>query len=279
VLVVERYIGFDLHLIKKIINETSNKYDNFKHFIIKELDGGRGLFSIFLYFDENEVSSKKEKVYVEYLKDVGYSDIDKIIKNASSDFDGYVKADIIKNRKNEYIADVVLTYKVPRAVKEFNLSFIKYFGGGGGIKYEYEHYHDFMFYKYMGEEYSDYCGFDKFLDWSLKFNYYKNHILICKDYGRDSEENLFKLSIDKENEYKIKITKFISENELIYGSTVSEVKYKEIDVEDIGFFVADLIKGFEDELSVKISKPTYPYIEDKLKRHLKYKIENMKKIS
>ena len=42
-LVVERYIGFDLHLIKKIINETSNKYDNFKHFIIKELDGGRGL--------------------------------------------------------------------------------------------------------------------------------------------------------------------------------------------------------------------------------------------
>ena len=59
----------------------------------------------------------------------------------------------------------------------------------------------------------------------------------------------------------------------------TKFKYKEIDVEDIGFFVADLIKGFEDELSVKISKPTYPYIEDKLKRHLKYKIENMKKIS
>lgn len=273
-MILERHIGKDLFLIKQLINDVSNKYSNFSHFIIKESESIKGYFSLYLYYEEDETNQNKAKVYVEHLESISYSDVGEIIKNASIDFDGYVKADILRNEDNNYIADVILTYKVPKRLEHLNLGYIKYISGGGGSGI-YQHYQNFSIYKYIGEDFWSYHRSNEIVDWELRFNYAEDHILICKYYCKDSEEKLFKLRIDNSYEHKIKITKFISEKEEFYGSSVSEIEYKEVNVDDINSFVIELIKGVEDELNIKISKPTYLYFEDELKKHFEYKLENM----
>ena len=103
------------------------------------------------------------------------------------------------------------------------------------------------------------------------FKYAREHIMIFKNYYIGNEERLFKLSIDKDNENKIKISKFVNENDKFYGSPVVEIDYKEIKVDNMMEFVIDLIKSIEDELRIKISKPTFKYIEEKLISNIKVK--------
>jgi len=105
--------------------------------------------------------------------------------------------------------------------------------------------------------------------WNLMFKYATDHIMVSKNYYRGNEESLFKLSVDKVNECKIKITKFTNENDNFYGSPVSQIEYKEINIDDIMIFVIDLINVIENELKIKISKPTFKYIEEKLMSYLK----------
>lgn len=79
------------------------------------------------------------------------------------------------------------------------------------------------------------------------------------------------LVIDKDDENKIKIIKFVNEDDKFYGSQVIEIDYKEIKIDNMMEFVIDLIKSIEYELRIKISKPILKYIEEKLISNIKVK--------
>ena len=86
--VVERFIGKDLYIIKNIVNESSKRYDNFKHFAIKYSNNNSIESILYLYFDESYTLKSNKKICVEHLKNIYYKDAGKVIKNASVDFDG-----------------------------------------------------------------------------------------------------------------------------------------------------------------------------------------------
>ena len=76
-IILKRDIEDNRYLIKQIINETSEMYDNFSHFIIKTHDIVDDWLTIVLYFNENEtdVQNKTEKIAVEYIENVLYNNI------------------------------------------------------------------------------------------------------------------------------------------------------------------------------------------------------------
>lgn len=267
--VVERFIGKDVYIIKKIVNESAKKYDNFNHFAIKYSNTNLASGMLYLYFDESHALKSNKKICVEHLKDIYYKDVGQVIKNASIDFDGYVSSDIIIN--NDRLVDIFLTYKIEEFNGDLNLKYIKKISGGGCLGDTYQRQENFEFYNYIGEGfYSDYRETYN-VGWNLMFKYAREHIMIFKNYYIGNEERLFKLSIDKDNENKIKISKFVNENDKFYGSPVVEIDYKEIKVDNMMEFVIDLIKSIEDELRIKISKPTFKYIEEKLISNIKVK--------
>lgn len=265
--VVERFIGKDVYIIKKIVNESAKKYDNFKHFAIKYSNTNSISSMLYLYFDESHTLKSNKKICVEHLKDIYYKDAGEVIKNASIDFDGYVSSDIVIN--NDRLVDIFLTYEIEEFNGDLNLKYIKKISGGGCLGDTYQRQENFEFYNYLGEDfYSEYR--EKYnVGWNLMFKYAREHIMILKNYYMGNEESLFKLSIDKDNENKIKISKFVNEDDKFYGSPVVEIDYKEIKVDNMMEFVVDLIKSIEDELRIKISKPTFKYIEEKLISNIK----------
>lgn len=260
--VVERFIGKDVYLIKKIVNEVANKYDNFDHFAIKYSNTKTNSIILYLYFNELHLLKNNKKICVEHLKNVYSEDVWEAIKNSSVDFDGYVSNNIITN--NDNLSDIFLTYEVKEFNGDLNLKYIKKISGGGCEGNIYQREENYEFYNYLGKDF--YSGYREGYNvgWDLMFKYATDHIIVSKNYYRGNEESLFKLSIDKGNEYKIKISKFFNEDEKFYGSSVSQFEYKEINFNDIMIFVIDLINGIENELKIKISKPTFKYIEEKL---------------
>lgn len=268
--VVERFIGSDIYLIKKLVNEVSSKYDNFNHFAINYINSKENCIILYLYFNECDLLKNNERVYVEYLKDVYYQDVKEVIRNSSVDFDGYLNCDVIRNNKKDWLSDIVLTYKVKEFNGDLNLKFIKKISGGGSDGSIYKREENFEFYNYLGNDYYDGYTTTYNVGWNLMFKYARDHIMVLKDYYRDNEEKLFKVSVAEDNECKIKITKFVNENENFYGSPVKQLEYKEVNVDDIMSFVIDLINSIEYELKIKISKPTFKYFENKLIDELKY---------
>lgn len=265
--VVERFIGRDVDIIKKIVNESAKKYDNFNHFAIKYSNTNSTPIMLYLYFDELHTLKSNKKICVEQLKDIYYKDVGEVIKNASIDFDGYVSDDIIIN--NDKFVDIFLTYEIEEFNGDLNFKYIKKISSGGCAGNIYYCQENFEFYNYLGEDFHKGYGENYNVGWDLSFKYARDHIIILKNYYRGNEENLFKLSINKDNENKIKISKFVNEDDKFYGSPVIEIDYKEIEVDNMMEFVIDLIKSIEDELRIKISKPTFKYIKEKLISNLK----------
>lgn len=265
--VVERFVGKDVYIIKKIVNESAKKYDNFNHFAIKYSNTNSTSGMLYLYFDESHTLKSNKKICVEHLKDIYYKDAGEVIKNASIDFDGYVGSDIIIN--NDRLVDIFLTYEIEEFNGDFNLKYIKKISGGGCAGDIYYCKENFQFYNYLGEDFCTCYGESYNVGWDLMFKYAREHIMIFKNYYMGNEESLFKLSIDKDNENRIKISKFVNEDDKFYGSPVVEIDYKEIKVDNMMEFVIDLIKSIEDELRIKISKPTLKYIEEKLISNIK----------
>lgn len=277
-IILKRNIKRNRYLIKEIINQTSEMYDNFSHFIIKADDKIDDWLTIVLYFDEseNDIHNKTEKVVVEYLEDVFYNDITEIAKNSAFDFPGFVKMDVLRQLKKKHMADVILTYKVPKDTVNYNLSHIIKTSWCGGRHSQ--GYSTFEFYKYTGLDNYNSLFSQLSTDMELRFNYGNDYIIISKCLNIDTEKYLFKLQLDQENSNKIRITKFIQKEDRCYRDELcKEVFLNEISVEDMNLFINDLFERLEKEFNKKISKSSYNYFKNHLQSSFENKIKYSKK--
>lgn len=130
--------------IKELINSTSKKYNNFNDFqIINSFENRKfneDKYIVYLNFSNEECNKNKDCIQVETIKDILKSEIGDIIKKASNDFDNFIGLEIIENNKKEWLADIVLKYKVSKNVNAFNLSRLRYCGGGSDTSCIYSFY-------------------------------------------------------------------------------------------------------------------------------------------
>ncbi|ENY99462.1 hypothetical protein HMPREF1092_03203 [Clostridium thermobutyricum] len=277
-IILKRDIEDNRYLIKQIINETSEMYDNFSHFIIKTHDIVDDWLTIVLYFNENEtdVQNKTEKIAVEYIENVLYNNIPELANNASSDFPGYIKIDALRQKKRKHMADIILTYKVPKDSLNYKLSHIQKISWSGG-----RHsggYSNFLVYKYTGLDFYNKLSSKLNTDIQIQFNYGEDYIIISESLNSDTEKYLFKLQIDKVNSNKIRITKFIHKEDGCYHNEhYNEVFFNDIYPKDMHLLMNALVTTLEKDLNIKISKSSYNQLKKDLQSHFENKIEYLNK--
>lgn len=271
-IVLKRNVKNNRGLIKQIINDTSEKYENFSHFIIKEHDRVKDWSTVVLYFTENESNIRSERIVVEHLEDVFYNYITEIAENAYVDFEGYSKINIIRHNDKRHMTDVFIEYRVPRETKNFNLAVIKNTSWQGSSRYEWGSKH-YKLFKYKGRDYLSYGIFDsECSDVIIQVSEGAKYAFISKVYDDDVEEHLFKLEVNLDNLGTIKVSKFEGNGENIFKETTSLKESYEIIVEDIGLVVDDLMTDLENDLKLKISKTSIKYFKENLFKSFELKI-------
>ncbi|ELC8442522.1 hypothetical protein QYB59_001546 [Clostridium perfringens] len=276
-IVLKRNVKNNRGLIKQIINDTSEKYENFSHFIIKEHDRVKDWTTVVLYFTENESNIKSERIVVEHLEDVFYNYITEIAENAYVDFEGYSKINIIRHNDKRHMTDVFIEYRVPRETKKFNLAFIRKTSWQGSYRYEWGSNHYELF-KYNGRDYLSYGIFEpECSDVIIQVGEGAEYAFISKVYDNDVEEYLFKLEVDLDNLGTIKVSKFERDGCNIFKKTTSLKESYEIIVEDIGLVVDDLMTDLENDLKIKISKTSIKYFKKNLFESFELKIKYYEK--